>query len=123
MWDGIHPGGTTPEGLCFEAIMEEIVPGMNDRDSYFLNFSDGMPMFHNNTISYNRDSALKHTRKMVNEIRTRGIKVLSYYIGGEYDGDRYMEAFKTMYVNDAEFINVTNVMEISKTMNKKFLEK
>ena len=123
MWDGIHPGGTTPEGLCFEAIMEEIVPGMNDRDSYFLNFSDGMPMFHNNTISYNRDSALKHTRKMVNEIRTRGIKVLSYYIGGEYDGDRYMEAFKTMYGNDAEFINVTNVMEISKTMNKKFLEK
>ena len=123
MWDGIHPGGTTPEGLCFEAIMEEIVPGMNDRDSYFLNFSDGMPMFHNNTISYNRDSALKHTRKMVNEIRTRGIKVLSYYIGGEYDGDRYMEAFKTMYGNDAEFINVTNVMDISKTMNKKFLEK
>ena len=123
MWDGIHPGGTTPEGLCFEAIMEEIVPGMNDRDSYFLNFSDGMPMFHNNTISYNRDSALKHTRKMVNEIRTRGIKVLSYYIGGEYDGDRYMEAFKTMYGNDAEFINVTNVMEISKTTNKKFLEK
>jgi len=34
-----------------------------------------------------------------------------------------MEAFKKMYGNDAEFINVTNVMEISKTMNKKFLEK
>ena len=38
----IHPGGTTPEGLCFEAIMDDFVPSTNDRDSYFLNFSDGM---------------------------------------------------------------------------------
>jgi hypothetical protein len=34
-----------------------------------------------------------------------------------------MGDFKKMYGTDAEFINVTNVMEISKTMNKKFLEK
>ena len=60
---------------------------------------------------------------MVNEIRGRGIKVLSYYIGDDYERDSNMEAFKKMYGNDAEFINVTNVMEISKTMNKKFLEK
>ena len=123
LWTGIHPGGTTPEGLCFEAILDEIVPGMNDRDSYFLNFSDGMPMFSNNTINYYRDTALNHTKKMVKEIRSRGIKVLSYYIGGEYERDSNMEAFKRMYGNDAEFINVTNVMEISKTMNKKFLDK
>ena len=123
LWTGIYPGGTTPEGLCFEAILDEIVPGMNDRDSYFLNFSDGMPMYSNNTINYYRDTALNHTKKMVNEIRGRGIKVLSYYIGDDYERDSNMEAFKKMYGNDAEFINVTNVMEISKTMNKKFLEK
>jgi len=124
LWTGIHPGGTTPEGLCFEAIMDEIIPDTNDRDSYFLNFSDGMPMFSNNTINYYRDTALNHTKKMVNEIRGKGIKVLSYFIGDGYDdGNRNMEAFKKMYGTDAEFINVTNVMEISKTMNKKFLEK
>ena len=34
--------GTTPEGLCFEDIMDDFVPSTTDRDSYFLNFSDGM---------------------------------------------------------------------------------
>ena len=123
LWTGIHPGGTTPEGLCFEAILDEIVPDTNDRDSYFLNFSDGMPMFSNSSISYYRDTALNHTKKMVNEIRGRGIKVLSYFIGGEYERESTMDDFKRMYGNDAEFINVTNVTDISKSMNKRFLEK
>jgi hypothetical protein len=124
MWKKLHAGGTTPEGLCFEAIMKEIIPASNDRDSYFLNFSDGMPMFSNGSISYYRDCGLDHTRRMVNEIRSRGIKVLSYFIGGGYgDSDRTVEDFKKMYGKDAEFIDVTSVMGISKTMNKKFLEK
>ena len=125
MWRKIHPGGTTPEGLCFEAIMDEIIPTTNDRDSYFLNFSDGMPMFSNSSVSYYHSEALHHTKKMVNEIRTRGIKVLSYYVGsGYYDEDnRDLKNFKTMYGKDAEFIDVTSVMSVSKTMNKKFLEK
>ena len=123
MFGHIGVAGTTPEGLCFEAVMNEIVPTSNDRDSYFLNFSDGMPMFSNNDISYYQDDALRHTKKMVNEMRTKGIKVLSYYIGDSYDSDRYMGDFKTMYGKDAEFVDVTSVMSISKTMNKKFLEK
>jgi nitric oxide reductase activation protein len=124
MWRKIHPGGTTPEGLCFEAIMDEIIPTTNDRDSYFLNFSDGMPMFSNSLVSYYHSDALNHTRRMVNEIRTRGIKVLSYFVGSGYDDDsRYVSDFKKMYGKDAEFIDVTSVMSVSKTMNKKFLEK
>jgi len=31
--------------------------------------------------------------------------------------------FKKMYGKDSQFIDVTSVMSISKTMNKKFLEK
>jgi len=34
-----------------------------------------------------------------------------------------MGDFKTMYGKDAEFVDVTSVMSISKTMNKKFLQK
>jgi len=34
-----------------------------------------------------------------------------------------MGEFKTMYGKDAEFINLNNVTQISKTMNEKFLEK
>ena len=114
--------GTTPEGLCYEAIMSEIVPTTNDRDSYFLNFSDGMPMFSNNELDYHGDTALNHTKKMVKEIRNRGIKVLSYYVSDGYyrsGGDD----FKQMYGSDAEYIDVTSVMSVSKTMNKKFLQK
>ena len=80
-------------------------------------------MFSNTDISYYYDDALRHTKKMVNDMRTRGIKVLSYYIGGEYERQSNMGAFKTMYGKDAEFVDVTSVMSVSKTMNKKFLEK
>ena len=117
--------GTTPEGLTFEAIMDEIVPTTKDRDSYFLNFSDGMPMFSTDGMSYYQSDALNHTKKMVNEMRTRGIKVLSYFIGDsdDYGREDTMRDFKIMYGKDAQFVNVTSVMSISKTMNKKFLEK
>jgi hypothetical protein len=119
----IHAGGTTPEGLCFEAIMNEIIPTVRDRDSYFLNFSDGMPMFSNDAIHYHHHSAIDHTKKMVDEIRKKGVKVLSYFIGDGYDRGNSMKYFKAMYGKDASFINVTNVMEVSKSMNKMFLEK
>ena len=116
--------GTTPEGLCYEAIMNDIVPSSNDRDSYFLNFSDGMPMFGNNEVDYHGDVALQHTKKMVKDIRSRGIKVLSYFVSdSSYGIDRESKSFKTMYGKDAEYIDVTSVMSISKTMNKKFLQK
>jgi len=81
-------------------------------------------MFSNDTVSYYQDNALGHTKKMVNEMRTRGIKVLSYFIGdSDYGREGTMKDFKTMYGKDAEFVDVTSVMSISKTMNKKFLEK
>ena len=115
--------GTTPEGLCYEAIMNDMIPSERDKESYFLNFSDGMPMFGNNDIDYHNDKAINHTSKMVKEIRNRGIKVLSYFIGGDWERQDSSSAFNRMYGNDAQFIDVTSVMSVSKTMNKKFLEK
>ena len=120
----IRCSGTTPEGLCYEAIMNEIIPASNDRESYFLNFSDGMPMFSNDDVDYYHETAINHTKKMVEEIKNRGIKVLSYFISDSYDsGERNHKDFKTMYGKDSQFIDVTSVMAVSKTMNKKFLEK
>ncbi len=119
----LRASGTTPEGLCYEAIMNDMIPSGRDKDSYFLNFSDGMPMFGNNDVDYHHDTAINHTKKMVKEIRTRGIKVLSYFIGDSYDRQNSTSAFNRMYGKDAQFIDVTSVMSVSKTMNKKFLEK
>ena len=123
MFAHINVSGTTPEGLCFEAISDEIIPTTKDRDSYFLNFSDGMPMFSSDGLYYYSSDAINHTKKMVNDMRMKDIKVLSYFIGDDYDRNETMKDFKTMYGKDAEFVDVTSVMSISKTMNKKFLEK
>ena len=123
MFHLLHPSGTTPEGLCFEAVMKEIEPSSKDKDSYFLNFSDGMPMFGNDDIDYHYDTAIEHTKKMVNEIKGRGVKVLSYFIGDDYDRTQSTKTFTRMYGSDAEFIDVTSVLPVAKTMNKAFLKK
>ena len=120
----LQPSGTTPEGLCYEAVMDEMVEGMKDRESYFLNFSDGMPMFQNDDLDYYHGTATTHTKKMVKELRIRGIKVLSYFVGdSDYDRDRSMGDFKKMYGSDSQYIDITSVTAVSRTMNKKFLEK
>ena len=119
----LRSSGTTPEGLCFEAIMKEIEFGSNDKDSFFLNFSDGMPMFNNDDVDYNYDTAINHTAKMVKEIRGRGVKVLSYFIGDNWNRERSNATFTKMYGKDAAFVDVTSVVAVAKTMNKLFLEK
>jgi len=124
MFPSIYPGGTTPEGLCFEAILKDLVPTSNNRESYFLNLSDGMPMFSNDTMNYYHKDALNHTKEMVNEIRKQGIKIMSYFVSdSSYGREDNIADFKTMYGKDAEMIDINSVLQISKTMNKKFLEK
>ncbi|MBC8428295.1 VWA domain-containing protein [bacterium] len=123
LWKYIHVAGTTPEGLCYEAVMDEMVAGGNDKESYFLNFSDGMPMFSNGEVNYHYDTAINHTKLMVKKIRERGIKVLSYFIGDGYNDDSYMRDFKRMYGKDSQFVDVTNVTAVAKSMNKRFLIK
>ncbi len=56
-------------------------------------------------------------------VKNNGIKVLSYFIGRDWERQDSSSAFNRMYGKDAEFIDVTSVMSVSKTMNKKFLEK
>ena len=38
--------------------MKEIEPSSKDKDSYFLNFSDGMLMFGNDDVDYHHDTNL-----------------------------------------------------------------
>jgi ElaB/YqjD/DUF883 family membrane-anchored ribosome-binding protein len=118
-------GSTTPEGLCYEAIMEEMIYTTDKVDSYFLNFSDGMPMYSNDEMYYSGEEARIHTRDMVNKMRKMGINVLSYFIS-KYERDDdfdYMRDFKQMYGSDAEKINILSIPQVAKTMNNLFLRK
>jgi len=124
MFPSINTTGTTPEGLCFESIMKDLISGNSNQDSYFINYSDGQPIYSNKDIYYAGECAETHTRKMVKEMKNRGLKVMSYFItDDDYSSSNLEKSFKTMYGKDASLINPTNMMEVAKTMNKKFLEK
>ena len=123
MFKHLHCPGITPEGLCFEAIQKEIIDGNNGVDSYFINFSDGEPYFTNKDIYYAGDKAWQHTKKQVENMRARGIKVLSYFIKGRYENDNTMSKFKIMYGKDAQDVNVTKLMDLAKSVNKRFATK
>jgi hypothetical protein len=123
MFGGLRPNGTTPEGLCFEAIMKSFIPINNDLDSYFLNLSDGQPYYGGTGFYYSGDSAERHTGKMVKMIESMGIKTLSYFVS-DYGVNSYEKrSFQTMYGKGAKFVDVTNLNQITKTMNQLFLQK
>ena len=125
MFPGLGPSGTTPEGLCFEAIQKEFVPINNDLDSYFLNLSDGQPYFPGQNFYYGGTTAEKHTNKMVKMIESMGIQTLSYFISdwGIDEDSSDARCFKRMYGKGAKMIDVKNVNQITKTMNQLFLAK
>lgn len=118
----LFPQGTTPEGLAFQGMLHCIPAGTHELDSYFVNVSDGEPMFHG---IYSGESAALHTKKQINKIREMGVSVLSYFVE-EAESMKIEEnsrLFRTMYGKDAHFIDVENVTQIAYTMNKTFLAK
>lgn len=134
----IMPTGCTPEGLCYEAIMEHL-PTSTDDKFYFLNFSDGQPFMtyselNGDSVFYQDENALIHTRQQVNKIRDKGYKILSYFIRDSYEStynlaslsiesDKIRKQFKTMYGKHATYVNIDNIFDIAKTINKMFLDK
>jgi hypothetical protein len=124
----LSPCGYTPEGLCFEALAKTFVPATTERDVYFVNISDGQPYFCTkgaNGFDYAGEDAVNHTKRQVDTLRKKGIRVASYYVEEEHGWHREttLRWFKRMYGQDSQFVNVGNVHEIAKTMNRKFLQK
>lgn len=137
----INPAGCTPEGLCYESIMNEL-PTSADDNYYFLNFSDGQPFMNyqditGGPIQYAGEQACIHTRTQVNKVRDKGYKILSYFIKEEYESlyssfstssistelNNVKKQFKVMYGQNASFVNVKNIFDIAKSINKMFLNK
>ena len=121
------PFGNTPEGLCFDSIINLFNEVVNqDNNKYLLNLSDGQPCYEINIpnknirMSYSGESACKHTKQQVEIIKSTGVDILSYYIDNIDNSN--LKMFKKMYGEHACNINVDNIIDIAKTMNKLFLK-
>jgi hypothetical protein len=112
--------GCTPEGLAFKSIEKDIKSDARGDELIFINYSDGAPSpVHGAHCTYN---GINFTRKIINEFRSTGINIISYFInaGSVWESDR--REFTTMYGSDSKFINPESMLEISKSINAKFLE-
>jgi len=111
--------GCTPEGLSFKSILPYIKADAKGDECIFINYSDGAPSSVTGcAYTYN---GIDFTRKVINEMKEIGINVLSYFIDGRSEG-WCADAFRRMYGNNAEFIDTSNLTQISKSINTKFLE-
>jgi hypothetical protein len=119
----IAPTGSTPEGLCYEAVMKDIIKSSNGKDSFFINICDGEPGYSDSSISYGGDAAIAHTASQVKKMQAAGIKTLAYFVYGSIVYDRSKDVFRRMYGNSAEFIDVNNLTQLSQSLNKLFIRK
>lgn len=118
---GLQPSGSTPEGLCFAALQKSIQTQSKDKQSYFINFSDGMPVFHSSGFSYGGDFACDQTRNQIQKMTASGIEILSYFIDNSnvYDSSKHQCInFKRMYGQNAKFINVSEIGKLASTINE-----
>ena len=110
--------GNTPEGICYAATLDLILETSGTHDVYFINFSDGVPVFTAAGVYYTGKIAVKHTAKMISIIKEHNVHVLSYFIRGQGTSPHEIEDFRKMYGEDAQFINVESTNEVIRTLNK-----
>lgn len=116
----VDPAGCTPEGLCFEALMKKIIKPILNNRTIFINYSDGQPYM--GSLSSNQ--GIEITKQSIKKMRACGVEVLSFFITDGYDsGYDAMDSFKEMYGKDAVNVSVSNLLELAKELNKKFLTK
>ena len=108
--------GMTPEGVAFKSIERQIVQDANGCECIFINYSDGYPTHMGRYGSTPAD----YTRLVMKQFREQGISILSYFITAHGVN---LTKFKEMYGNDAEHIDPQNMLQVSRTINSKFLEK
>ena len=77
-------------------------------------------------VAYAREKGIKVINTPAASSGSVAELVFAHLYGGVrflYDSNRNMNEFKRMYGKDSQFVDVTSVTAVSRTMNKKFLEK
>jgi len=111
--------GTTPEGLTFEAIMNEVKKDAANTDAFFINLCDGQPYFSNTEISYSGEPAVRHSKKQADRMKNYGINFLTYYIGSVSG----FKDLKRTYPTDSYHLNSADeVTKIVKVLNSNLLK-
>ena len=117
---------STPEGLCFEAVLNDTIKNAQGKDMYFINISDGEPGYSDNNMSYGGEYAVQHTKIQVDKMRKAGVNVLSYFVsegGSDWGFGRAKQSFDTMYGKGAAYIDQTNLNQLSRSLNELFERK
>jgi hypothetical protein len=122
----VQPTGSTPEGLCYQAVMKDIVSMANGKEAFFINICDGEPGYGDRNMSYGGEYAIHHTAAQVKKMNGAGIKTLAYFIGSNagssYDSRSKIQ-FRRMYGASSEFIDTNNLTQLSHSLNKLLIRK
>lgn len=113
----VFPSGCTPEGLCYDALSKKIMKPLLNKDTIFINFSDGCP----GMDGLSSETGVQITKKSIDNFRKNKIKILSYFISPVEVDEDSKSNFITMYGKESEFINVESILQVAKTLNKKIL--
>ena len=108
--------GMTPEGVAFKSIERQMVQDANGCECIFINYSDGYPT----RMGFYASNPVDYTRLIMKQFREQGISILSYFITTHGVN---LDKFKIMYGADAQHIDPQNMLQVSRTINSKFLEK
>ena len=120
----VDDAGSTPEGLCYQAVMDEIIKSAAGREAYFINVCDGEPGYSDSAIQYGGDYAITHTAKQVQKMRNAGINVLSYFVSKDnYNIEKSQQKHSRMYGKSAAVIDLDNLAQLSKSLNELFERK
>jgi hypothetical protein len=118
--------GSTPEGLCYQAVMKELLDMSNGKEAFFINICDGEPGYSDRNISYGGEYAVMHTAAQIKKMNAVGIKTLGYFVCEDSNSswmNRSKDQFRRMYGSGSEFIDTNNLTQLSQSLNKLFIRK
>jgi nitric oxide reductase activation protein len=99
--------------------MKDIKKDAKGDECIFINYSDGAPGGVGGT-EYGWDG-VEFTRRAVNKMKGLGMSIISYFIDNRADS-HLAKDFRKMYGPEDEFIDSTSLIEMSKSLNRKFIE-
>lgn len=118
----LQANSLTPEGLCFDGIMQETIRMAQNTDAYFINICDGEPYIqysgNGGSFDYSGKQARKHSRDQMKRMEAGGIKFITYFIGSGRDFDKVKECYGE---NAVHLERASEVHKIATTMNKRLL--